>query len=427
MAERGKTGLKHEYGTIFEDFIPKLQSLPKRMQVYSEMSTDPVIGSILFLIEMYSRQVRWDIDHDEEDPESVSNAEFLEECMKGMSHTWQDFIIEALSMLPYGFALHEIVYKQREDGRIGWAKLPIRSQETIAEWIFDKKQNLIAVRQDIFNGHARIPADKFLLFRTSTYKNNPEGKSVLRSAYRSWYYKKKLELIEAIGLERDLAGYPVIYVPDELFDDNEGAKKRRTMAEQIVTNIRRDEQMGAVLSDTWKLELLSASSGRTSDTGQVIERYDVRIAQSVLADVLLMGHTNVGSYALAETKTNTLTQALIAWVDSIQDVLNKDAIPRLFALNGIDGKLPMLKHGPISHIDPLKLANILFRLTGIDAIRPDDKMEPHLRQLLGLPPAEQASVRVSEDPALERQKGGRGDNETRATDLSGQYTQGETR
>jgi len=36
----------------------------------------------------------------------------------GNSHTWEDFVVEALSMLGYGFAPHEIVYKRRLGRRL---------------------------------------------------------------------------------------------------------------------------------------------------------------------------------------------------------------------------------------------------------------------------------------------------------------------
>ena len=44
-------------------------------------------------------------------------------------------------------------------------------------------------------------------------KGNPEGRRILRDAYRAWYFKKRLEEFEAIGVERDLAGMPVGKVP----------------------------------------------------------------------------------------------------------------------------------------------------------------------------------------------------------------------
>src|SRR5690606_27679618 len=162
-----------------------------------------------------------------------------------------------------------------------------------------------------------------LLFRTASIKGSPEGRSVFWSAYKPWYYKKKIEVIEAIGVERNLAGYPVMYVPDELFLDTEDAKAQLKLAIDIVTRIRKDENMGAVLPGSWKnvggLQLISAEGSHTMDTEKVIQRYDARIALSVLADIILMGHENAGSYALAEVKRNLLGQAMMTWLDIIED------------------------------------------------------------------------------------------------------------
>lgn len=55
-----------------------------------------------------------------------------------------------------------------------------------------------------------------MLFRTESVKDNPEGRSILRNAYRSWYFKRRIQEIEAIGIERDLAGLPVIHAPERL-------------------------------------------------------------------------------------------------------------------------------------------------------------------------------------------------------------------
>ena len=61
-----------------------------------------------------------------------------------------------------------------------------------------------------------IPIDKALLFRTKSRKDNPEGRSILRNAYRSWYFKRRIQEVEGIGIERDLAGLPVMYAPADL-------------------------------------------------------------------------------------------------------------------------------------------------------------------------------------------------------------------
>jgi hypothetical protein len=36
---------------------------------------------------------------------------------------------------------------------------------------------------------------------------------MLRTAYRPWFMKKRLEEFESIGIERDLAGLPIMWLP----------------------------------------------------------------------------------------------------------------------------------------------------------------------------------------------------------------------
>ena len=146
-----------------------------------------------------------------------------------MQDTWTDTISEILSFLTYGWSFHEIVYKRRmgntknpttkskyTDGLIGWKKLPIRAQETLYRWEYDNEDNLLGMTQmpppDF--GTYTIPMSKALLFRTKSRKNNPEGRSILRNAYRSWYFKRRIQEIEGIGIERDLAGLPVMHGPE---------------------------------------------------------------------------------------------------------------------------------------------------------------------------------------------------------------------
>jgi hypothetical protein len=55
---------------------------------------------------------------------------------------------------------------------------------------------------------------------------------------------------------------------------------------------------------------------------------------TMLADFVLMGHENVGSFALSSDKTALFAVALGGWLDGIRDIFNLHAIPRLVAING---------------------------------------------------------------------------------------------
>lgn len=410
--EYGNTGLDRAGGYIYEEQLPQLQGV-RGIRTYKEMrDNDPVIGAILFAIEMLIRQVDWSVESASSEQQDVENAAFLESCMNDMSAPWSDTISEVLSMLVFGWSYHEIVYKRRlgntkdpttksnfNDGRIGWRKIPIRAQETLFEWEFDQSGDVVAMWQLGPPDYklSRIPMEKALLFRTLVRKGNPEGRSVLRNAYRPWYYKKNIENIEGIGIERDLAGLPVAWVPPELLDPNASAEDKAVLTEikKIVRNIRRDEQEGIVFPLTYDennnklydMTLLSTGGRRQFDTDSIVQRYDSRIAMTVLADFILLGTKNVGSFALSSSKTELFSVALGAWLQSICDVFNRYAVPRLFELNVITAdQLPKIIAGDIESIPLEELGEYISKLSGAGmALFPNEELENYLLKLAGLP------------------------------------------
>jgi hypothetical protein len=412
--ELGRTGLIEYSGYVYEEQLKQLSSFDTRVRVYKEMSeNDSVIGAILFVIDMLIRQVPWRVQAGGSDLKDEEAKVFLESCLLDMSSTWEDTISEIMSFLIYGFSYHEIVYKRRlgdsrdptkksrfTDGRIGWRKMPIRAQETLWRWLFDEGggiQGMIQLPPPDYQ-YRTIPIEKALLFRTGIHKNNPEGRSILRCAYRTWYIKKRIETYEAIGVERELAGYPVVYVPVEWTDVNAtaGEKAAYVAMKKLVTNIRRDEQEGAVLPAIYdeqnnqlvRLELLTSGGRRNFDTNQIITRLDQRLAMTVMADFILLGTaTPNGSYALSSDKTKLFSTALGTWLDSIAATFNRYAIPRLFALNNFNvEKLPTLEHGDIESADLKELGEYISKLAGAGApLFPNDELEDFLKKTAGLP------------------------------------------
>lgn len=405
FSEIGYTGLSRWGGYVFEEFLPQLRGI-RGIRVYKEMSeNDPVVGAILFVVKQLIRRTSWRVEAAGSSREDEAAKDFLESCMNDMSQTWADTISEMLSMLVYGWSFHEEVYKVRlgdnrdprkkskyNDGRIGWRKLPGRAQETLHSWVFDEDGGIKAMKQLAPPDYiiVEIPIEKALLFRTEVVKNNPEGRSILRNAYRPWYFKKRIEEIEGIGIERDLAGLPVLTPPENLDIWNEedpDMVSLRMKAEKLVRNIRRDQNEGIVKPYGWTLELLSTGSRRNFDTNAVIQRYDQRIAMTVLADILLLGAQKVGSYALAEVKKTLLSAAIEAWLDSITEILNRHGVARLFALNDFKIKdHPKIVHGEVETPDLKELGDYISKLANAGApLFPDDELENYLRSLASMP------------------------------------------
>ena len=409
--EQGKIGQRRSFGTFFEEFLPELRG-KKGIETYREMAdNDDIVGAILFALKMLIRQASWKVDPGGDTTADIQAAEFVDSCRNDMQDTWSSTMSEILSCRVYGWSYHEIVYKRRmgrsrdpkhrskfDDGLIGWSKLPVRSQDTLWEWAYDEGDNLLGLWQapPPLYEHIFIPREKALHFVTESNKGNPEGRSILRNAYRDWYFKKRIQEIEGIGLERDLAGFPVLTAPEGMdiwnTDDPDMAKALQA-AEAIVTSIKRDSREGLVLAPGWTLELLSAGSRRQFDTGQIIERYDNRIAMTVLADFIFLGHENVGSFALSSDKTELFSVALGAYLDMICEVFNSQAIPRLIDLNenafrGITD-YPVLCHGDIETPNLTELGKFISDMVNASVLIPDDSLEDHVRGAASLPPRQE--------------------------------------
>lgn len=413
-AELGETGLKRSAGILDEEFLPQLKGR-KLVQVLKEMSeNDPIVGALLFAMDKLLRGIEWTVEPFDQSTEAKQNAQFIEECKDDMSHTWDDFISEALSCLVYGWSWHEIVWKRRKgpwekqgvnrsrftDGKIGWRRLPIRSQETLLRWVFDDQGQVQAMVQ-LAPPHYKtvvIPVQKSLLFRTSTFKGSPEGRSILRNAYQPWFYKKRLQEIEAIGVERDLAGIPVAKIPkDHLSAGKDTEKGKVTEAfRKMVKSMRRNEQEGLIVPsdidpDTkmpiFDVTLLNSGGSRQFDTNAIIQRYEERILMSVLADFIMVGHQGTGSYAMHTDKTGLFRSSVDSISQSIADVLNRYLIPRTFEINGVKtDKLPKFKPAPVDPPDLIQLGSFMTAMSsaGVQWF-PDPEMEKFLRQSAGLP------------------------------------------
>lgn len=403
FSEMGVTGLTRWGNYVYEEFLPQLL-YPQAAKVYKEMSdNDPTIGAVIYMVKQLIKKAGWSVTPASESATDVAAAQFLQECMDDMSTTWDDFISETLSKFVYGFSFHEIVYKTRggpnaptsasrskySDGRVGWAKMPGRSQHTLYAWNFEDNGDVKAFIQQsppLF-AQTTIPLCKGLLFRTEVARDNPEGRSLLRNAYRSWYFKKRIEEIEGIGIERDLAGLPMIQPPEnvDIWDPtNQDAARIKAIAENMVRNVRRDRSEGVVIPFGWAFTLMSTGGTRQFDTNAIINRWDNRIAITLLADIVMMGGDKVGSFALGEVKKSLLAASLESQNSSIADVLNKFAVPYLFKYNYFPGitNLPKITPGQVETPDIKELA-FLIRSAGL-RVSGDLPLMNMLRQLISL-------------------------------------------
>lgn len=343
LSEIGVTGLKRwaGYSTVQEEFLSSLSGSTGVKTLREMRDNDAIIGAVMLALEQTIMSTDWDVRGGGD-----AEREFIKENFNDMSESWSDVLTNILSMLTYGWALFEPVYKVRNgwpnskyaDKKIGWKRFALRSQDSLFDWKFADNGDVIAFRQmcppkyDLIE----IPIVKCLLFRTTSFKNNPEGRSLLRSSYRSWYFKKNIEEIEGIGIERDMVGVPVIYYPKGL---NLELKENVSIKNWINTLLRglvNDEQRGLALPEDYKVELIKSPGQKGINTDDIIYRYNNNIAMSLLGQFIMLGSRRVGSFAMSKDHRDLFNLSIDGWLGRIADVINNVAIPRLLRYNLFD-------------------------------------------------------------------------------------------
>lgn len=283
------------------------------MQKYEEMrSSDASIGAVLLAAELPIRATKWRINpgrtNGEITPQDEEIAEFISNCLFDYLEdgSFDDFLRQSLTMLPFGFSVFEKVYKIKGD-KIVLRKLAQRLQASIYKWETEDKQ--AGITQKLFWDDSKkqdtvsIPKQYLVIFSFRREGDNYEGRSILRTAYKHWYIKDSLYKIDAVKHERLGIGIPVITLPKGASDDD---KKE---AETILENLRGTEQTYVVLpSPDWKIEFMDLKGGAAADASKSIAHHDRQISKSILAQFIDLGaESSGGSYALSEDQSSLFT------------------------------------------------------------------------------------------------------------------------
>ena len=419
FVELANKGLHKNRGYDFLEFMPQLRG-KQAAEVYREMAqNDALIGAILFAIEMVLRRVEWEVPPKGQDDYHLARADFLYSCMQDMSMPWEEVVSDGLTMLEQGFAWMEIVYKKRQstdidapgeirtkfpDGKVGWRKFVLVPPETIEDFVLDDFGGIQACIQGAGFGTDRvvIPIEKSVHFRTTS--RSPRGKSILRNVVQSWYRRKRIQEFEGIGIERDLAGLPVMYVEHATLAN----ATKMADYQNIVRNVRRDEQEGILLpaikeegrplEPIARLDLLTSGGARQFNTNEIINRYGREIAVAVLQDLVILGHEKIGTQALASEKRDLSDTALQTWLNHEAAVLNTHAVPRLFALNGESlEELPELVPGELRPTDVIEFSQAVKAAADAGFIFDDPDAVNEVRRRLGFAPLSPEEMKLLDE------------------------------
>lgn len=380
----GVSGTNIFAGIITEEYNPDLSGI-NGIKVYEEMrKSDATVRASMSATQLPIRRATWIVEPASEDAKDIEIAEFIRRALfDEMVMPWDDFLRQALLMLPFGVMVFEKVFIIKNiDGKdmVVWKKFAPRMPVTITHWETLEGQTGIQQLAPTTGHSASIPIEKLLIFVNEIEGENWWGTSLLRAAYKHWDIKSKVEKIDAIAHERQGLGIPFVKMPTGYTDEDV------TAAKSVLQNLRASEEGYLIEPDDMDVEFKDMKASTTRDPSKTIAYHNREIVLAVLAQFLDLGSSSSGSRALSQDQSEIFLQSLESIANSFRGVVNSFAIKQLvdFNFENVE-KYPELNFAGISRVEIDKLSTAYQRLTQSGGLIPIDADDAYFRGVSGLP------------------------------------------
>lgn len=383
---------------VQRDVVPELGTRQQALRTYRSMVlNDAAVNVSLRSMKVPIISADYFVEPASENPEDIEIRDFVHyNLLEGMSAPFLNALEDVLRFFEDGCSALEPVYEQREwvSSRKGanrrkytmLRKLAPRPGITIKEFIYDDNggpKGLIQQARDATGNvtEVEIPIEKLVIFTYNRQGGNLEGQSVLRSAYKHWYYKDILYKIDAIQKERHATGVPYIELPPAYDDDD------KAFALSLVKNIRTNEQAGFVIPPGYDMGF-KKPEGELVDVMRSIEHHNGMILLNTMSQFLLMGiqESGGGGRATSGSHQSMYEKSLKYIAAQICQYMNMYLIPRLVAYNFNTDKFPRLNVRNIGEGKDLQMwASAMANLIAQEAITVDHDTEQWIRQSIDAP------------------------------------------
>ncbi len=392
--ELGATGTVVFAGQLTEEEYNRDLQGDKAIKVFERMRrSDGQVKAALLACELPLRAARWEIEAASESSKDQEIAEFVRaNLFDQMTITWDDFLRHVLMMLPFGFSVFEKIWEV-VDGKYRWRKMAPRLANTIWKWEVDPEGGLAGVEQAAWKGERYefipIPIEKLLVFTLDREGSNYAGISLLRAAYKHWYYKDVLYRIDGIAAERHGVGVALFKLPAGATTegDDSDLKKVSKIGESLHTH----ERSYVALPNEYEFDLKGVS-GQLHDIMRSIEHHDMQIARSILAQFINLGAKEVGSYALSQDQSGFFLMALRALGKTICNTMSRHGIKQLVDYNWDVDVYPKLTVSGLERRDLRAYSSAVASFAKNGLISPDKGIEAELRRYLRLPQMKKEDV-----------------------------------
>lgn len=358
------------------------------LRAYDKMRrNDGIVRGTLRSVKTPVLAARWFMEPKDKDKVADVNVanEIWENLTCGMSISWTQILAEAMLMCDFGYYMFEIVWQDTGD-LFKLQKLAPRHPMDVKLWTYDREGGVNGAwffAIDYGEPDVWIPIEKLLVFTFDREAGNMEGISLLRSAYKHWYFKEQLYKIDAIQKERHGIGVPIVILPVG-FNDSD-----KLVAEAIGRNLRTNERAHVTLPPFWEIKFAELS-GQPVSAIESINMHDNGIRENILLQ-FMDGNTNASG---DDEKTAMFFKATRFIADIILSTFNLYLIPRYMDANYSRVGKPTLKARRIGESQDWRTLSFAVRnLLGCGAIIADDKLDAWLRDEMDMPEADPDTAR----------------------------------
>lgn len=400
-------------GGLIRDVVPSLGTRSQAISIYEEMTnSDSAVDVSLRAAKMPVMGAQYFVEPFDDSPEATEIAEFVQfNLLEGSNSPFLNVLEDILRMYEYGFSVIEKVYEEREwsPRRTGanrrkytmLRKLAPRPTPTIKEIEYDDNGGPVSIVQSAVQSDGKpkdvkIEIEKLIVFTHNRKGGNLEGKSLLRTAYRPWYFKSNLYNIDGIQKERHGMGFPVVELPPGYKDADV------TAASELVRNIRTNENGGAVLPPKWILRFLELP-GQPVNVMQSIEHHNGAIMLNTMTQFLLLGlEGSGGGRATSGSQQDMFNKSLRYSANQICDAINLYCVPYLVGYNFQTDKFPKLRARNLGETkDIQQWASAMANLKAQGLINYTPETESWVRAIIDAP----LKPGTPEDPNADARKG----------------------
>ncbi len=392
----GTVGTEIYDGIIQNDYEKNWRDLDTRLKTIEQMKKgDATAAAMLDTVKSPLLSAKWYIEAGGTEPEYEQHADFASKVFfEDLKGGFTAHLIEAVTCLENGFSLFEKIYDKDADGRIIFSRFQPLLQSSIETWGIKGEpwvdghpagitQIVYGTDENENKGVIRptIPWNKLLRFSFRATGNNFEGQSILRPAYKHWFFKEALYKISNMAAERFGVGVPFIKFKKDPSD------KQRELSEQMLANIRSNAKAYAVFGESMEIFdiLIPKNSGNLSIIQDAIKDHDQKMYDAILAGFLKLASGDGGSFALSRDQSSFFLRAE-QWIANFLCSVWDTAIQELIWLNfGTQKVYPKMKTSDLGQVSLDEYINALALARNSGLISWGDQDEAKTREQLKLP------------------------------------------